>query len=144
LPGRAVCRIAIVSGKIILPLCLIVAIGCGVLYLLAPWLVSQRMGKFDPRLSIVPADLPTKVEAPLSNASIDCFGFTVRLPNEVDKTFRSDPTMSAHLQNGGLLVSQNMSQGFDLLGYKISEKHTQEMLGKELVRSKFNLMQRRC
>lgn len=49
--------------------------------------------------------------------------------------------MMARLHNGGILESQNMSQGFDMLEFTISEKHAQQMLGEELVRSKFSLMQ---
>ncbi|MGA2170636.1 MAG: hypothetical protein ABSG62_20800 [Terracidiphilus sp.] len=139
--GRAISRFAIVSGKIIGSLCLVAAVGYGVIYLISPWLTSQRMSIVDPRLSIVPADLPSKVEAPLSSASIDCYGFTLRLPNEVAKTIRGDLFTMVLFRNGGNLVSQNMLRDPGTLGFTISEKHAQRLLGEEVLRSKFSLMQ---
>jgi len=63
-------------------LCLIAAVGFGVLYLLQPWWASQRLGKFDPQLSLIPVSLSSETEAPLSNSSIEQFGFEFRLPNK--------------------------------------------------------------
>jgi hypothetical protein len=140
LAGRAIYRFTIVSGKIIVPLFLLAAVGYGVVYLLSPWLVSQQLSKVDPRLNIVPVDLPSKVEAPLSSASIDCFGFTLRLPNGVEKTFRGDQHRTVRFRNGGLLGCEDMSRGFDLLELKISEKNTHQLLGEEVFHSKFSLM----
>jgi hypothetical protein len=141
LAGHAIYRFAPVSGKIIGALCLVVAIGYGVIYLISPWLASNRMGKFDPRLNLVPANLPTNVEAPLSSASIDCYGFTFRLPNEVAKTIQYDRLTTVRFRNGGFLISQNLLQGPGTLERTISEKNAQRLLRKEDLRSRFSLMQ---
>jgi hypothetical protein len=141
LAGRVISRFAIVFAKIIGSLCLVAAVGYGAFYLMSPWLTSQRLNKFDPRLSIVPADLPTKVEAPLSNASIDCYGFTLRLPNEVARTSRGDVFTIVMFRNGGGLMIQNMSRDPGILELTISDTHAQRLLGRELLRSKFSLMQ---
>jgi hypothetical protein len=141
LAGRAISRVAIVSGKIIVPLCLLAAVGYGVIYLLAPWLSSKQMAYSDSRLSIVPVDLPTKVEAPLSSESIDCYGFLLRLPNEVAKTLRGDQYASVLFRNGGILGCQDMSRYPGTLEFVRNETRAQTLLGEEILRSKFNLMQ---
>jgi len=140
LAGRAISRFAIVSAKIIVPLCLVAAVGYGVLYLLSPWLASQWMSSSDPRLSIVPVELSNKVEAPLSSASIDCFGFTLRLPKDVAKTFRGNLITTVRFRNGGLFESEDMSRGSGILEVMIGGKDTQRLLGEGGNRSKFSLM----
>lgn len=142
LAGRAISRIAIVLGKIIGVLCLVAAIGCGVTYLLSPWLVSQRMLKIDPRLSIVPADLPTKSETPLSDATIDRYGFRVPLPNEeIAKTIQGDRITVVLFRKGGNLLIHNPSLDSGTLELSIGDKHAERLVGQEVLHSKFRLMQ---
>ena len=142
LAGRAISRIAVVSGKVVGVLCLAAGIGCGVIYLLSPWLVSQRIIKVDPRLSIVPADLPTKAGAPLSNATIDLYGFRVPLPNEeIAKTFQGDYVTLVRFRNGGFLTINNPSQHSGILEFAVSDKRAERLVGQEVIRSKFKLMQ---
>lgn len=135
-------RYAIFSGKVIGLLCLVAAIGYGVIYLIAPWLVSQRMYKVDPRVSIVPADLPTKAEAPLSNATIVRYGFRVSLPNkEIAKTIQGDLITVVLFRNGGNLTIHNPSRDSGILEIAISDKHAKRFVGQEVIQSRFKLMQ---
>ena len=135
-------RPAIILGKVIGSLCLLAAIGYGVMYLIAPWLNSQWMSRVDPRLSMVPTDLPTKVEAPLSNAAIDCCGFRVQLPSEeISGTTKSDSSAMVLFRNGGMLTIHNPGQNPAMLEIVSSDKNTQKLLGKETTVSKFKLMQ---
>jgi hypothetical protein len=138
---RAISRFAIISGKIAAPLCLLAALGYGVIYLESPWLESQRMSKFDPRLSIVPTELSAKIEAPLSNASIDCYGFTLQLPNNVTRTIPGKQYTSVLFRNEGDLTIQSMTQDGDMLELTMRDKTAQKLLGREVLRSKFSLMQ---
>jgi hypothetical protein len=141
LAGRAVYPFALVSGKIIGTLGLLAAIGYGALYLISPWLGSRQMGRFDPRLNLVPASLPIKVQAPLSGPSIDCCGFTFRLPDEVAKTFRNDEFTRVRFRNGGFLMSQNVLQAPSILERTINEKSAQGLLKKTDLASKYSLME---
>jgi hypothetical protein len=142
LAGRAISRFAIAFGKVIGVLCLVAGIGCGVIYLISPWLVSQRMIKVDPRLNIVPADLPTKAGAPLSNATIDLYGFRVTLPNEeIAKTLQGDFVTLVRFRNGGFLRIHNPSQDSGILEFAIGDKHAERLVGQEIIHSKFKLMQ---
>jgi hypothetical protein len=142
LAGRAISPFAIVIGKVIAVLCLLAAIGYGVIYLITPWLVSQRMSKFDPRLSLVPADLPATAEAPLSNATIDCYGFRVPLPNEgIAKTIQGDFITVVIFRNGGNLTIHNPSRDYGTLEIAISDKYAERLVGQDVIRSKFKLMQ---
>ncbi|MGA3032698.1 MAG: hypothetical protein ABSD70_05415 [Terracidiphilus sp.] len=142
LAGRAISRFAIVSGKIIGSLCLIAAIGYSALYLMSPWLSAKRMSKVDPRLSLVPANLPTNAESPLSNASIDCYGIRLSLPSEsVVDVFQGDWITSVRFRNGGILMVEDTSHNPGWLGIAIGERNTQRLFGKEVLSSKFKLMQ---
>ncbi len=142
LAGRAITRIAIVLGKIVGVLCLVAGTGYGVIYLTSPWLVSQRMIKVDPRLSIVPAELPTKAGAPLSNATIDLYGFRVSLPNdEVTRTVQGDSITMILFRNGGNLMIHNPSHASAILESAISDRVAQKLVGQEAIQSKFKLMQ---
>lgn len=120
---------------------MLAAIGNGVLYLIYPWLASQRMGKIDSRLSVIPVDLPTKAEAPLSIASIDCYGIRLPLPGEVVDVAQGDWITSVRLHSGGNLMFENTSHSQGWLEMAIGESHTQSLFGKEVLSSKFNLMQ---
>jgi hypothetical protein len=138
---RVISRIAIISGKVAVPLCLLAPVGYGVLYFEAPWLESLRISKFDTRVSIVPAELPSKAEAPLSSESIEWDGFTFQLPNNVDRTFRGDHSLSVHFLSGGWLRIENVARGGDVLGLTMRDKSSQKVLGEEVLRSRFSLMQ---
>jgi hypothetical protein len=135
-------RPAIVLGKVIGVLCLIAAIGYGVMYLIAPWLSSQHLSKVDPRLSLVPIDLPTKVEAPLSTATIDCYGFRVPLPREkISGTIEGDWSTTVLFRDGGTLTIHNSRQNPTVLEFVSTDRNTEKLLGKETTASKFKLMQ---
>ena len=100
------------------------------------------MCKFDPRLSLVPVDLPTKAEGLLSNATIDRYGFRVPLPNEeIGRTFQGDLNTIVSFRNGGFLMIHNPSRNSGILEIATGDKQTEKLLGQELIRSKFNLMQ---
>lgn len=141
LAGRSIYRLSILPGKIIGFVCLVAAIGYDVVYLISPWLASHTLSRLDPRLSIVPSDLPTKDSAPLLNASIDAEGFTFRLPDKVPKTARGNSTSFVRLSNGGFIWSRNFSRDPGVIESMFDEKNPQMKLGTEVLRSRFNLMQ---
>jgi len=142
LAGCVVSRWALISGKVVALLCLIAALGYGVIYLTFPWLTSQRMSRVDPRLAFVPADLPTKAEVLLSDATIDCYGFSIRLPNEeVAKTFNGPFVTVVRFRNGGMLLIHNTSSNSGMLGVANSDKHVAGLIGQGAFQSKFSLMQ---
>ncbi len=99
------------------------------------------MSKLDPRLSIVPTQLPTKAWGPLSDASIDCYGFTLQLPNDVARTIPGKPYTVVLFRNEGDLTIRNMADGGDMLELTMRDKTAQGILGEEVIRSKFSLMQ---
>ena len=141
LAGRVIARIAIVSGKILGSLCLVAAVGYGVVYLISPWLESRGIRKFDPRVSMVPVDLPSRVEAPLSGASIDCYGFRFRLPNEAGKTVRSELITLVPIRDAGMFECGDILREPGMLEFAMNDKQAQRLLGEEVLRSKFSLMQ---
>jgi hypothetical protein len=142
LAGRAISRVAIFSGKVFGLLCLVAAIGYGVLYFITPWLVSQRICKVDPRLSLVPTDLPTKAEVPLSNATIVRYGFRISLPNEeIAKTIQGDFISMVSFRNGGFLTIHNPSRDSGVLDIMIGDKHVERFIGQKGIQSKFKLTQ---
>ena len=144
LAGRIISRFAIVTGKIIGVLCLIAAVGLGIDYLMSPWLVSQRMRKFDPRLSVVPTDLSNKAEAHLSDAALDVYGVSVLLPHEeISKTIRGDSVTVIVFRNGGDVTFLNPSQDSGILGIAINDKNANsgKLVGQETIKSKLKLMQ---
>ena len=135
-------RFALIFSKVIAILVLITAIGYGVIYAIAPWLASQRMRKFEPRLSLVPVDLPFKAEVPLHNGTIDRYGYRVPFPNEeIAKTYQGDLITEVSFSNGGFLTIHNPSRNSGVLEIAITDKHAERLLGKELFQSKFKLMQ---
>lgn len=141
LAGRAIFRLATVAGKIVGLLCLVAAVGYGVLYLISPWLASKQLGKVDPRLSMVPLSLPRKGEAPLSDASIDRYGFKFQLPNEeIVKTIRGELTTVVVFSNGGDLVVPNTSRDAGIFAFVTNGEHAQRLLGQDLNDSKFKVM----
>ncbi len=132
-----------IFGKVFAILLLIAAIGYGIVYALAPWMASQRMRKFEPRLSLVPVDLPSNAEVPLSNWTIDRYGYKVPLPNEaIVPTHHGDDLMTlVSISNGGFLTIHNPSRDSGILEIEITDKHAQRLVGKQLFQSKFKLMQ---
>jgi hypothetical protein len=142
LAGRVIFRIATVSAKIIGLLCLVAAVGYGVLYLILPWLASRQIGKVDPRLSMVPISLPTKGEAPLSDASFDRYGFKFQLPNvEIVKTIGGELTTVVLFRNGGDLMVRNTSRDAGIFAFVTNDKRAQRLFGQDVSHSKFKLMQ---
>lgn len=141
LAGNAISRFAIVFGKIIGSLCLIAAVGYGVIYSILPWLAAKWMRKFDPQLCLVPVNLPTKARVPLSNRTIDRYGFRVSLPNEeITKTFENDLITVVLFRNGGSIIIHNTSQDFGILKNAIGNKYTERLVGQEVAQSKLKLL----
>lgn len=142
LAGRAVSPFAVACGKVLGLLCLVAALGYGVIYLISPWLVSERMCKLDPRLCIVPVSLPTRAEASLSKTTIDHSGFRVRLPNEeVIKTMQGDTVTWISFRKDGNLIIDDPSRDLGMLEIAMSDKRTETLVRKEARQSKFKLMQ---
>jgi hypothetical protein len=145
LAGRKTLPVAILLGKIVGVLGLVAAVICGVLYLISPWLGAQRLAKFEPRLSVAPVGLPTTAQAPLSNATIDRFGFKFQLPKkEIAKTrdFR-EITVASFRDGGGLLFwdpSDDAAFGLWFSAVR-NDKRMERLLGQDIIRSKFTLMQ---
>jgi hypothetical protein len=141
LAGRAIARSAVVTGKIIGLLCVIAAVGCGVLYLLQPWLSSNHLGKFDPQLSIIPVSLSNKTESPLSSSSVEQFGFEFRLPYKgiAKKLGQSGLVI---FPSGRLEFPRSMNDGdLVIFGPVHSDNDAKKLLGQELLQSKFRLIQ---
>jgi len=138
-------RIAVLFGAIFAGLWLIVGIGYGVLFLTAPWRQAQRLAKGWPQLAMVPANLTTQAQAPLSNTSIDRYGFKFLLPNrEISKTRGFDSIIAASFPNGGGLMVENPSDepGIGLISPAFRrDKRAEKLLGRELLQSNFKLMQ---
>jgi hypothetical protein len=142
LAARALSRFAVIGAKVVGSLGLVVAVVYGAIYLNSPWLTSQRLSKIDPRLNVIPMDLPTKAEAQLSNVVIDCRGFSVRLPNEeVAKTFNGDFDTAVIFRNRGSLLIHDMSGNQGMLGIAMSDKGAEKWVGQGVLQSKFKLMQ---
>ncbi len=120
---------------------MIAAVGCGVLYLLQPWLSSNHLGKFDPQLSIIPVSLSNKTEGPLSNSSVEQFGFEFRLPN-TGIARRFDKTGLVVFPNGWLEFPRTLNDGDSVIfGPVHSDKDAKKLLDPELLQTKFKLIQ---
>ncbi len=142
LAGRAILRFAIVSGKIIGTLCLVAALGYGVLYLISPWLASRQLGKVDPRLGMVPLSLPRNTKATLSDARIDRYGFKFQMPDkEIVGTIGGELITVVQFRNGGLLMVHNTSRDEGIFEVVNDDKRGQRLLGQDVIHSKFKLMQ---
>lgn len=142
LPLRAITPFAIVAGKITGVLCLLAAVGYGVLYLISPWLGARNLGNLDPQLSIVPVELSNKAMAPLSSSSVDYYGFKFFLPNkEIQRTFEREWATTLLFRSGGALAIQNASRSPETFALVNHDGHTERLLGQELVHSKFKLLQ---
>lgn len=142
LAGRAISRVAILLGKVICALCLVAAIYYGVNYLMEPWLVSRQMLTFDPRLSMIPENLPTKAEAPLSNAAINPYAFRVPLPNEeIARTIQGGLSTVVLFRKGGMLMIHNPSRDSGIPEFATGDKYAKRFVGQEAIHSKFKLMQ---
>jgi hypothetical protein len=141
LAGRIISRFAIVTGKIIGLLCLIAAAGFGGLYLLQPWWASQRLGKFDPQLSLIPVSLSSETEAPLSNSSIEQFGFEFRLPNK-GTARKFDQEVLVEFPSGRLEFPRSLSDEDSVIFEPVhSDNDAKNLLGPELLQSKYKLLQ---
>ena len=142
--GRRLVPIAILVGKVFVVLWLIAGIGYGVLYLLAPWVEARHLGKYDTRLNTIPAIASSQMQARLSNASFDHYGFKFLLPNrEVGRTYAGETETTIFFTNRGLLIVRN-PQPFDvanLLPIVKKDKRVEQLLGQELAQSNMNLMQ---
>jgi hypothetical protein len=78
----------------------------------------------------------------LSNATIDCYGFRVPLPNEgIAKTIQGDFITVVIFRNGGNLTIHNPSRDYGTLEIAISDKYAERLVGQDVIRSKFKLMQ---
>jgi hypothetical protein len=125
-------------------MCSVAVVGWGVFYLLSPWLVSRRLGEFDPRLKIVPVSLSNEVEVSLPSSNIDHYGFRFLLPSrEIDSTAEGDQMTFVHFRNGGLIFHNPLrDEGWMIVSEPVhSNKHAEKLLSYEMLQSKFKLMQ---
>jgi hypothetical protein len=143
LAGRIISRSAIVSGKILGLLCLIAAVGCGVLYLLQPWLFSHHLGNADHQLCIIPVSLVSKAEAPLSSSSIDRYGVKFLLPNKalVSNT-KPEQTTLVRFPNGMLEFPHPLRYEDSIVFSSVhSNNDAEKLLTQEMLHSQFKLLQ---
>ena len=142
LAGRAIARLAVVSGEIVGVLALIAAVGFGAVYFMRPWLDSRGMSRVDPGLSAVPLNLPNHGRAALSHATLDCYGFRLLLPNrEIVHIYKGDLTTLVMFRGGGLIEIPNTSRQHGIFDFANRDKRASGSLGQELLHSKFKLMQ---
>lgn len=131
-------------GKVYVVLWLVLAIGYGVFYLLAPWIGAQRLASIEPQLSAVPLSLTTQTQAGLSNSGFDAYGFNFLLPNkEIVTTRRSELITVVSFHDGGGLMLLKPSP-LDISILRSAAKNgdrAEKVLGPELLQSNFNLMQ---
>jgi hypothetical protein len=141
---RGISRFAIVAGKILAVLCLVAAVGYGVLYLIFPWLTAQRLSRVDPRLNIVPASLSTNAEAPLSTTTLDYCGLRLVLPNGTTaKAVGHQQITLVQFSNGTLMVISPLCYPSIDSGLAPETNNTREAsrLGRESTHSTFALEQ---
>jgi hypothetical protein len=128
--GRGMYRFAIVASKIIAMLCLIAGVGYGAVYLISPWMAARRLSRVDPLVNDVPQSLQNKTQAPLSNLSVDLYGFRLLLPNQrVEELLKSEQFTTVRLRNGVLMI-RNSSHDDDWI---VSESVQNSELGKDLL-----------
>jgi len=143
LAGRKISRAAIVTAKVIGLLCLVAGIGYGVAYLISPWLASRGLSRFDSRVDIVPVSLSNKAEAPLSNLSIDLYGFRLLLPNnEVGEVLKGEQTTTMRLRNGVLII-RNSSHDENWIVSELAHGNEfgKKLLAPDLLDSRYSLME---
>lgn len=139
---RALCRPASTLGKVIAVLCLCAVIGYSVLYAIAPWLHAQAMRRLDPRMSLVSMPLPSNADVPLSDASIDCYGFAIPLPKtQVGRTARSKSQTMVYFQDRGVLMIDDAESTSGVLEIIAKIKDAGTLLGPSIAQSKFKLME---
>jgi hypothetical protein len=143
--ARATRRAAILVAKIVVVLFILDAIVHGVIYLIQPWQGAQALAGVEPGINVVPAGLANQALAPLSQKSIDAFGFEFQLPNKAIDRIRQIKRMTfVSFHEGGDLLARDMSPypEVDSTPAVIESKMREEkLLGQELVHSKFKLMQ---
>jgi hypothetical protein len=142
--ARILSKFAVVSGKILGVLCVLAVIACGVLYVLSPWLASSRLGNFDPRLRLIPAEPPSKSQATLSNTTIDRYGFEFQIPKDATLSSTSFKYMTIlQFPSGAMRInnpSRDQREWTPILVVR-DDKQAQKLLGNELLHSNFNLIQ---
>ena len=135
--------VGLVSGKILGMLCLLVLILYGAYYLLSPWIEARELRRVDPRLNLVPVNLPIETKAPLSDSTLEGFGFTFLLPKAA--TSRNFGKMTVVRFREGLMSFEDDTSrdtnGWPLILVGTEGKHAQRLLGQELVQSRFKLTQ---
>jgi hypothetical protein len=122
---------------------LVAALAWGVLYLLQPWLLSQRLGKNDPQLNLGPVSLSNKTEAPLSNSSIDRGGIKFLLPNEATvSTTNFQQTTLVRFPNGMLTFSGPLRDE-DSIAFRAVRAHkdAEKLLTRQEFNSQLTLLQ---
>lgn len=124
---------------------LVVGIAYGVEYLISPWLGARALSSVEPRINAVPVSLTRQAQVPLSNASVDAFGFKIQLPNrEIEKTRKTERFTFISFRDGGWLLVEDMSPypGADSIPSLVEfDKRAEQLLGQELAHSEFKRMQ---
>jgi hypothetical protein len=141
--ARLLSRAAVVGGKLLGFLCVVSAVGFGVIYLISPWLSARRMGEYDPRLKLVPVSLPSNADAPLSYSSVEHFGFKFLLPSGAfrDGAETADMTMMWFHDGGLEFHNPSDQEDWSLLKIIQDDENAEKLLGKEILHSKFLLLQ---
>ena len=135
-------RVALVGAKVLGVVCIVIAIGSGVLYLLMPWLSARNMREIYV-MNVVPVHLPENGQAPLSGAAVEHYGFKFQLPS---KAFRDGPETRYEafvLGGGGFFAFHDPAEQDDSLFLKAihDDEDAEKLLGSDLLHSRFLLMQ---
>lgn|GEM_PF-4744424 len=139
---RALCRPASTLGKVIAVLCLCAVIGYSVLYSIAPWLHAQAMRRLDPRMSLVPMPLPSNADVPLSDASIDCYGFAIPLPKtQFDQIARGKALAMVYFHDRGVLMIEDSESTSGMLELAVNSNDTRRLVGLSSAQPKFKMME---
>ena len=112
-------------------------------YLLQPWWASQRLGKFDPQLSLIPVSLASGTEAPLSNSSnLSNLDSSSGCPIKGPPGNSSIKQCSWNSHSGRLEFPRSLSDEDSVIFEPVhSDNDAKNLLGPELLQSKYKLLQ---
>src|SRR5580698_6284506 len=131
-------RIVILTGKVLVPFCLVAAVGYCVIFLLSPWLFARRISTVDPRMHVVPQDLPTRTEDPLSETVIRHYGFSFRLPGKpVTRIFSGDSMTLILLEDGQITLRNPLMDA--LLAAKKADVSALKLIDADTLSSEYEL-----
>ncbi len=122
---------------------MVAVVGCGVLYMLQPWVFSHHLGKADPQLSIIPVGLVSKAEAPLSSSSIDRHGVKFFLPDmAMVSNSKLEQITLVRFPNGMLEFPHPLRYEDSIVFSSLhSNNDAEKLLTQEMLHSQFKLLQ---